>query len=717
MTSSPASSHNPHQSSLLAEARQGNPHAISTLLNRQLKAQHIRVSVTRQDSQLCILIEGPKPPPQKVTVNYLKTAFRKLNVPTIQKLYLFGGQMGQEIPAWATTVTLKPALPAQPSPAVPLSTKSTASPVLERSNLISNLFSVLPCFTLAGWFIVAGLNANILGGVAATRTFSIVLLTTEFITLQASGLMLWVGLDTGLPQPKKNKQLGLMAIVFCTIAVFLALGFRTWWPILSLFALTISRLLSAHFNILPQGQERQLAQRRWGAGTILGVGLLLCKSGVPFLPLGFLYFTLMGVSELLDHNFVSLSYFGSLRNFLSKVLRTDSTEHLSTLGKVLRTNSATKSASTSQTDLADFEAVAEAMTVDTLLKAQQGDEQAITTLLNYHVWVLGAKAKVVSDARGLCIRLDGQAALPQSQTCQRLRDALKDVPIQTVTVFSCPNGTRVPEWYQTISLTPVQGVPAPSLQQPPQNTLIFLRQWVLFNALAITTILGCAAIILSLTVLAMDWGNPLLCWGIAIGVLIILNSFAFSTAQAQALKHKLPQTQQWKKATFIGLLLGVPISLGLSPVLLTALAMTQAEIVPGVLRDFLATYGLDNLAKETVLPLAAFLGLTGAFAFLVLPLGLQVRVLKSYLHPRKMMIWVATNLLSLVLAPVVGFIMGGLVLMMPMVILASSLPESSGPVTQVLVSILFTAGLGLPIVTAFHLITGLVLNVILSKSA
>lgn len=89
------------QPHLLELAKQGEPRAISALLNQHLKYQGIRSKVALKDSCLHVLLESEEQVPDRYQmVDFVRVKLVNLESETIARAIVYGRQQGQEKPAW-----------------------------------------------------------------------------------------------------------------------------------------------------------------------------------------------------------------------------------------------------------------------------------------------------------------------------------------------------------------------------------------------------------------------------------------------------------------------------------------------------------------------------------------------------------------------------------------------------------------------------------------
>lgn len=97
-------------------ARQGEPTAIATLINRSLHPKGIHVLARRQGSCLQIMLEAAKSLPPDSCLQYILKGLRKLDPDGILNVRLHGRLLGDEWPEWTQTLNLKETLPPPPIP-------------------------------------------------------------------------------------------------------------------------------------------------------------------------------------------------------------------------------------------------------------------------------------------------------------------------------------------------------------------------------------------------------------------------------------------------------------------------------------------------------------------------------------------------------------------------------------------------------------------------
>ena len=95
-------------------AKQGDPKAITLLLNRSLISKGIRAKVNRKNDCLGILLEGNQLSDRSKLVAFIQQGIEKLELADVKTLQIFGREKGEKNPAWSQTVSLAFSAPEQP---------------------------------------------------------------------------------------------------------------------------------------------------------------------------------------------------------------------------------------------------------------------------------------------------------------------------------------------------------------------------------------------------------------------------------------------------------------------------------------------------------------------------------------------------------------------------------------------------------------------------
>lgn len=107
------------QSNLLELARQGDPQAIATLMNRTLQPKGITARTELQGDRLRVLLEADQIPNRQAMTTFVRHGITSLGVTTIRAIEITGWQTRSDRPAWLEEVYLGVPVTAAPEPAAP----------------------------------------------------------------------------------------------------------------------------------------------------------------------------------------------------------------------------------------------------------------------------------------------------------------------------------------------------------------------------------------------------------------------------------------------------------------------------------------------------------------------------------------------------------------------------------------------------------------------
>ncbi|MFQ3616453.1 MAG: hypothetical protein SNJ57_12360 [Cyanobacteriota bacterium] len=88
------------QTNLLELAKQGDPQAIATLMNRSLQPRGMTALVSRQGNCLYVLLQAEQVPNRQVLTAFVQNGISNLGVSSIQLVKISGQQFGMAEPAW-----------------------------------------------------------------------------------------------------------------------------------------------------------------------------------------------------------------------------------------------------------------------------------------------------------------------------------------------------------------------------------------------------------------------------------------------------------------------------------------------------------------------------------------------------------------------------------------------------------------------------------------
>jgi len=121
------------QRALLDQARQGDPTAITTLMNHLLTPQGARVQVKRRGNDYKILIESAQVPEQAAKVKWIVQGLNKLAIANIQSVTIYGRSQQSDKPDWQQSISFAPQRRGQPNQAPSTAQPPTAQNKAEKS--------------------------------------------------------------------------------------------------------------------------------------------------------------------------------------------------------------------------------------------------------------------------------------------------------------------------------------------------------------------------------------------------------------------------------------------------------------------------------------------------------------------------------------------------------------------------------------------------------
>lgn len=88
------------QSNLIALAKQGNPEAIASLINRSLQPQGITAKASIKADGLRIMLESQQVPDKQTLVKLIQRGLRKIKIESIKTVKIYGKKIAQNSPVW-----------------------------------------------------------------------------------------------------------------------------------------------------------------------------------------------------------------------------------------------------------------------------------------------------------------------------------------------------------------------------------------------------------------------------------------------------------------------------------------------------------------------------------------------------------------------------------------------------------------------------------------
>ena len=94
------------QQNILEAAKQGNPQAITALMNRSLRPQGVTAKVKLTGDCFHVMLEGETTPDQAAIVPYVTNGIKGLGIKAAKHLAVYGRVTGEDLPAWSDRVEL-----------------------------------------------------------------------------------------------------------------------------------------------------------------------------------------------------------------------------------------------------------------------------------------------------------------------------------------------------------------------------------------------------------------------------------------------------------------------------------------------------------------------------------------------------------------------------------------------------------------------------------
>lgn len=92
---------------ILAQAQQGHPIAIATLINYITQSRGVRVKVQSKGAHLHILLEYQQAPDRQQAVAFVQGCLTALEVQNVATVTVYGRQQGKKTPTWQQAVPLR----------------------------------------------------------------------------------------------------------------------------------------------------------------------------------------------------------------------------------------------------------------------------------------------------------------------------------------------------------------------------------------------------------------------------------------------------------------------------------------------------------------------------------------------------------------------------------------------------------------------------------
>lgn len=156
----------------------------------------------------------------------------------------------------------------------------------------AGIVAAIPDLGIAAAALLTWVDPSILG-TELVRGF-VMLMLVEFIVVHSSAFLGAVAYSEESAW-RRVRNTVLISLFYTVFLAGFALSFKTWWPILGFWGLTLNRLLGVLIGQAPSGQEKALLMQQWGIGA---AAYILCVFPTVVLPLPRLGVTRSMLGEL-----------------------------------------------------------------------------------------------------------------------------------------------------------------------------------------------------------------------------------------------------------------------------------------------------------------------------------------------------------------------------------------------------------------------------------
>ena len=95
------------QPNLVELAKKGDARAIAALMNRSLQPKGITAKALLKDNCLQIMLESSQALNQQALVDFIRRGITNLSIESLQRMKIYGRQVGEEIPGWSESIELE----------------------------------------------------------------------------------------------------------------------------------------------------------------------------------------------------------------------------------------------------------------------------------------------------------------------------------------------------------------------------------------------------------------------------------------------------------------------------------------------------------------------------------------------------------------------------------------------------------------------------------
>ncbi|MFA6470079.1 MAG: hypothetical protein WCW35_14385 [Bacteroidota bacterium] len=124
-----------------------------------------------------------------------------------------------------------------------------------------HIFSSIPDLVLGLAFLATWINPKALGDDMVSSLFQVMLL--EFIIIHSAGFAGGVKFGNS-PIRRRISLLFGLGLFYSLFVIGFAVGFQSWWPIITFWGLMLNRMLSVLTGQAEQGMEQEFVKNMWG---------------------------------------------------------------------------------------------------------------------------------------------------------------------------------------------------------------------------------------------------------------------------------------------------------------------------------------------------------------------------------------------------------------------------------------------------------------------
>lgn len=128
----------------------------------------------------------------------------------------------------------------------------------------SNVLSSIPDFLMGLAFLATWIDPTSLGDDMVSYMFQVMLL--EFIIIHSAGFMSGV-IYGNSPRSQKIKIIIGLGLFYTLFVAGFAVGFNSWWPVITFWGLMFNRMLSVLTGQAEEGKGNEFVKNMWGVNV------------------------------------------------------------------------------------------------------------------------------------------------------------------------------------------------------------------------------------------------------------------------------------------------------------------------------------------------------------------------------------------------------------------------------------------------------------------